>query len=80
MVTWYPGMTISDVEIKIVETAYKFFGENKTKTAKALGIAIRTLDSKLEKCNNAIDEVIELPKPTITKDVVSNLEETTYEQ
>jgi Bacterial regulatory protein, Fis family len=40
---------LEDVERRYIEHRFKFFNGNKTKTAISLGIAIRTLDSKLEK-------------------------------
>lgn len=49
---WQPVMTLSDVERIVIEEAYKFYGRNKTATANALGIAIRTLDSRFEQYSN----------------------------
>jgi hypothetical protein len=45
---WRLGMTLQDVEKKVILEAFHYFQNNKTRTAKALDIAIRTLDSKLE--------------------------------
>lgn len=45
---WTPGMTLAAVERAVIEKAYRFYEENKTRTAQALGIAIRTLDNRLE--------------------------------
>lgn len=45
--SWQPGQTLEDVEKEVILLAIKFFQNNKTKTAGALGISIRTLDSKL---------------------------------
>jgi hypothetical protein len=45
---WHPGMTLAAAEEKIILMAYKYFRGNKTLTANSLGIAIRTLDYKLE--------------------------------
>lgn len=47
MVSWQPGVTIADVEKATIFAALKFYQGNKTQTAKALDIAIRTLDNKL---------------------------------
>ena len=47
--SWQPGLTIADVERQAIEAAMKFFRHNKTQTAKALDISIRTLDAKLAK-------------------------------
>lgn len=51
MITWQPGLTLEQMEREVIQKAYRFFGGNKTATANSLGIAIRTLDSKLEKYN-----------------------------
>lgn len=48
-VTWVPGMRMKDTEEEIIKTALKYFKGNKTKTAKSLGIAIRTIGNKLAK-------------------------------
>jgi len=48
-VIWQPGMKLADVEKIVIERAYSFYKNNKSQTAIALGIAVRTLDSKLEK-------------------------------
>ena len=44
---WQPGMTLDQVERRVIEQALKFYQNNKTRTAQSLGIAIRTLDNKL---------------------------------
>jgi hypothetical protein len=49
IITWTPGMKLEDIERQVIQTAYAFYGKNKTATSNALGIAIRTLDAKLEK-------------------------------
>lgn len=41
-------MSLYEVEKLVVERAYAHYDKNKTTTARVLGIAIRTLDSKLE--------------------------------
>lgn len=45
---WTPGMTLNDMERLVIQKAYQMFQHNKTRTAQALGIAINTLNSKLE--------------------------------
>lgn len=47
--SWQPGMTMDDVERVTIEAALRYHQNNKTQTAQALGIAIRTLDNKLQK-------------------------------
>jgi hypothetical protein len=48
-INWVPGITLEEMEKHCILAAYKFCRENKTQTAGMLGIAIRTLDNKLEK-------------------------------
>ncbi|CAK9250653.1 unnamed protein product [Sphagnum jensenii] len=48
-INWVPGITLEEMEKQCILSAFRFYRENKTQTAGALGIAIRTLDSKLEK-------------------------------
>jgi hypothetical protein len=45
--TWSPGQTIDLIEKQAIEGALRYHHGNKTRTAEALGIAIRTLDNKL---------------------------------
>lgn len=45
---WQVGETLSSREKADILKALRFFDGNKTKTAQALGIAIRTLDHRLE--------------------------------
>lgn len=45
---WTPGVTLDDIELMVVERAYKHYQYNKVQTAKALGIVPKTLDTKLE--------------------------------
>ena len=49
MIDWQPGWTIDMIERMVIEKALRFYDGNKTKTAQALDIAIRTLDNKLAK-------------------------------
>lgn len=46
---WTPSMTLEDVEKEVIKEAFAFHRQNKTQTSIALGISIRTLDSKLAK-------------------------------
>lgn len=52
--TWFPGMTLEDMEKKVVEKCLRYNDNNKTKTAAMLGISIRGLDSKLERWNKPV--------------------------
>lgn len=46
--TWQPGITLIEMEKLIILRALVHYGQNKAKTAKALGISINTLKNKLE--------------------------------
>lgn len=48
-VIWSPGLSLESVERMVILKAYAFFKHNKSATASSLGIAIRTLDNKLER-------------------------------
>lgn len=48
-VNWVPGMTLDEMEKHCILAAFRFYRENKTQTSIALGISVRTLDTKLEK-------------------------------
>ena len=45
--TWKPGRTLDEIERNVILEALKHFDSNRTHTAKALGISIRTLRNKL---------------------------------
>jgi len=47
MISWQPGMKLDDLEKLVILHAFQFYEKNKTKTANALGIAVRTIDNKL---------------------------------
>ncbi len=49
IIAWSPGITLESIEKQIITAAFKHYRGNKTATANALGIAIRTLDNKFEK-------------------------------
>jgi DNA-binding NtrC family response regulator len=44
---WTPGQTLNDIERNVILEALKHHHGNRTHTAKALGISIRTLRNKL---------------------------------
>lgn len=46
---WIPGQSLEYIEQLAIEEAYRFYRGNKTQTANALRISIRTLNVKLEK-------------------------------
>jgi two-component system response regulator FlrC len=45
--SWKPGRTLDEIERNVILEALKHFDANRTHTAKALGISIRTLRNKL---------------------------------
>jgi two-component system response regulator FlrC len=45
--SWKPGRTLDEIERNVILEALKHFDSNRTHTAKALGISIRTLRNKL---------------------------------
>lgn len=47
-ILWTPGMTLEQIEKHVIQKAFIHYRENKTATAKALGISVRTLDTKLQ--------------------------------
>lgn len=47
-VTWQVGITLDEMEEKVIRAALKFFDGNQTHTANALGIAVKTLYNKLK--------------------------------
>lgn len=48
MGSWQPGMTLADVEKATILHAFRHFRGNKTQTAQALGITVKTIYNKLE--------------------------------
>lgn len=48
-IIWTPGTSLEFMEKQIILAAFRHYRGNKTATANSLGIAIRTLDNKLEK-------------------------------
>ncbi len=47
-IIWCPGMTMADVEKKVLLKALSFYNNNKTHTANALGISVRSIYDKLD--------------------------------
>lgn len=47
-ITWSPGVKIADIERQVIERAFAFYRQNKSATAVALGISIRTLEHRFE--------------------------------
>lgn len=49
IIMWSPGVSLDEVEKQVILKAFRHFRGNKTVTAQALGISIRTLESRFEK-------------------------------
>jgi DNA-binding NtrC family response regulator len=47
--SWQPGKTLDQVEKEAIQLAMNFFQNNKTHTARALGISFTTLGKKLDR-------------------------------
>ncbi len=47
-VHWSPGLSLEALEKQVILAAFRHYRGNKTATSQSLGIAIRTLDNKLE--------------------------------
>lgn len=46
---WQPGVTLDQMEKATILQALRFYQNNKKQTAMSLGIALRTLDNKMER-------------------------------
>ena len=46
-VEWQVGMTLKDIEKKVIEKSMAHFEGNKLKVAVSLGVSLRTIDNKL---------------------------------
>lgn len=44
---WQPGLSLEDMEREIILVALRFYHCNKTKTAEALKVSVRTIQNKL---------------------------------
>lgn len=58
-VVWTIGVSLDDMEKNVILTALRYFRGNKTLTANALGISIRTIDNKLSKYKMMAEEAKE---------------------
>lgn len=48
LIIWSPGVTLEHIERQVIEKALAFYKGNKSATASALAVAVRTLDRKIE--------------------------------
>lgn len=46
-VAWIPGQTLKDIEREVIKEALVYFNGNRTLTARALQISIRTMRNKI---------------------------------
>lgn len=53
MIMWQPGVTLAQLEKLVINECLKLNHGNKTQTASALGISIRTIDNKLKEYEEA---------------------------
>ncbi len=66
LVVWTPGMTLDQLEKKVILQAYRHYRANKTMTAQALGISVRTLDNKFAEYES-VQETEKYTPPTRTE-------------
>jgi hypothetical protein len=50
-ILWSPGVTLENVEKKIILRALAFYQNNREETARSLGISRRTIDSRISDYN-----------------------------
>lgn len=62
MVNYHIGMTLDKLEKEAIKYTYKFYENNKSQTARALGITAKTLDSKLKIYEEEDKEVLDAKK------------------
>ena len=53
--SWKPGMTLGDAEVEAIHAALAYFKGNKTHTAKALGVSLRTLRMKVANSERLVE-------------------------
>lgn len=71
-IRWVPGITIEQAEKECILQAFRFYRGNKTQTAQALRISIRTLEHKLEKYqSDEQDEQKKRDEQQIERDIIS---------
>ncbi len=56
MIIWSPGVKLEDIEKQVILMALMHYKNNKSQTAMALGISVRTLDTRLEEYKVQEDE------------------------
>jgi hypothetical protein len=48
---WQPGITLEEIEKQVILAALRFYSQNRTHAASALGISVRTIQNKIAKYN-----------------------------
>lgn len=49
LIIWTPGVTLAEIERQVIEKSFAFYKGNKSATARALGVTVKTLDNKFER-------------------------------
>lgn len=62
---YVPGMTMADVERKVITYAFEFHRRNQTKTAQSLGLSSKTIYTKLKEYGVKLEN--EKAEPTSDK-------------
>jgi len=65
MIIWSPGVSLEDMEEKIIEKAYDHYGKNAEKTASSLKIPMDILNEKIKKFSEKqreINKMLDLEK------------------
>jgi hypothetical protein len=47
MMNWQPGITLEEMEREVIITALRFYQWNRTRTADALAVSVRTIQNKI---------------------------------
>jgi len=70
MIIWSPGVSLEDMEEKIIEKAYEHYGHSPEKTASSLKISMEKLNEKIKKFaekQKEINHMLELEKKKYEK-------------
>lgn len=62
VIIWTPGMTLEAIERQVIEKSFCFYRQNKSATARALGITVKTLDNKFERYQKDDEMALEAKK------------------
>ncbi len=73
MIIWTPGMSLEDVEEKVIEKAYNFYNKDSESTSKSLKISLHIFEKKLIKFAEKQKKMNELIKSEKDKEKDFNL-------